>query len=270
MKFCVYVDYTKESLPRPFYVGKGTSSRVLLVKRNKKHAQVVEDFGIDRRVVFETDDEELSFVEEKRHIAELYTFIADENASEIACNMTKGGSGMSGINKVPVALISTNGDRALFESTALAAEFLEVAPEVIGRISTGRGRKTLTVKGYTVERLGLVRNKRKKNATTWTRKSEIRGPHSEETKRVISEALKGIKRSKKTRTLLSKARSKQVFKIDLMGNVVQVFESTIAARAHLNISKTTMLNIIHSKRVYQGYIWAYDKCLELPVEVGNP
>ncbi len=258
MKFCVYVDYTKESDPRPFYVGKGSSSRVLLVKRNRKHAQVVKDLGSDRRVVFETDDEELAFAEEKRRVAEHHTFVANENASEIACNMTKGGSGLSGINRVPVALVSSMGERTLFESTALAAKFLEVAAEVIGRISSGRGRKTRTVKGYTVERLGLARDKRKENATTWTRKPEIRCPHSEETKRVISEALKGIKRSEKTRVLLSKAHSKQVFQVDLMGKVVQVFESTIAARTHLNISKSTMLHIIHTRRVYEGYVWSYE------------
>lgn len=258
MKFCVYVDYTKEQQPRPFYVGKGSSSRVLLVKRNRKHAQVVKDLGIDRRVVFETDDEELAFAEEKRHVAELHTFVADENAQEIACNMTKGGSGLSGINRVPVALVSSEGERMLFESTTLAAEFLGVAQEIIGRISSGRGRKTQTVKGYTVERLGLTRGKRKENAMTWTRKPEIRGRHSDETKRVISEALKGRKFSDATKKLLSQARSKQVFQLDQAGNVVQVFESTIAARKHLNISKSTMLHIIHTRRVYEGHTWSYE------------
>lgn len=86
MKFKVYVDYTNDG--RPFYVGKGNQQRVNRIKRNDKHSFVVQQFGIDRRVVFETDDQQQAFIKEIELIAELKTFVLD---SEIGCNLDRGG-----------------------------------------------------------------------------------------------------------------------------------------------------------------------------------
>lgn len=51
MTFYVYVDYTLEESPRPFYVGKDNEDRVNLVKRNSRHAATAEAYGMCREVV---------------------------------------------------------------------------------------------------------------------------------------------------------------------------------------------------------------------------
>ena len=50
----VYEDWTLEEIPRCFYVGQGTQSRVQKIKRNRFHTHVVKRFGISRTVVFES------------------------------------------------------------------------------------------------------------------------------------------------------------------------------------------------------------------------
>ena len=49
MKFKVYVDYTTEELPRPFYVGKGNSSRILNLKRNRLHDSIAKKLSESRK-----------------------------------------------------------------------------------------------------------------------------------------------------------------------------------------------------------------------------
>lgn len=98
-KFYVYVDYTQESIPRPFYVGKGNDERVQQLTRNQKHVYVSKKHGFQRRVVFSTDDEHQAFEHEEKLIAELHTFINDPEAESIASNFTLGGDGIAGINE---------------------------------------------------------------------------------------------------------------------------------------------------------------------------
>ena len=95
--FYVYVDWTKEQIPRPFYVGKGLIHRVNVpFRRNSKHKNVAIKYGLDRRVVFESNDEKSSFDEEIRLISELHLYVGDPQHNEIACNFTVGGDGASG------------------------------------------------------------------------------------------------------------------------------------------------------------------------------
>jgi hypothetical protein len=97
--FYVYEDWTFEAVPRPFYVGKGNDDRIMGEERNQKHTHVVQKHGMVRRVVLATSNEVEAFSTEVRLIVERHTFIRDPLRSSIACNFTKGGDGVAGINE---------------------------------------------------------------------------------------------------------------------------------------------------------------------------
>lgn len=97
-KYYVYIDYTLEEAPRPFYVGKGSNLRVKSLKRNKKHTEISTIFGIKREILYETFDENESFEKEKQYIKQFHTSVKDPEASEIVCNLTIGGDGIVGIH----------------------------------------------------------------------------------------------------------------------------------------------------------------------------
>lgn len=93
-KFYVYVDWTLEENPRPFYVGKGKIERVNLLKRNKRHDSIANSYGIDRRIALETQDEKEAFELEASLILEYRTYAYGENCW--GANFTRGGEGSSG------------------------------------------------------------------------------------------------------------------------------------------------------------------------------
>lgn len=92
-KFFVYVNWTREVIPRPFYVGKGDSSRVTFLKRNRKHKNISSKYGNNRIVSLETFDESFAFEIEVQLIEEQKTFYLD---SRVGCNFTRGGEGPTG------------------------------------------------------------------------------------------------------------------------------------------------------------------------------
>jgi len=94
MKFKVYVDYTTEEIPRPFYVGKGSQQRLQRKTRNNLHTRISLKYGYDRQVFLETDDEELAFEKERELIKEFDTFLC---GGGWGANFTMGGEGVSGI-----------------------------------------------------------------------------------------------------------------------------------------------------------------------------
>jgi hypothetical protein len=91
----VYVDWTEEAIPRPFYVGQGDDYRLQRVQRNPKHTNVKNKYGIRREVVLTTEDASHALEVERLLVAELHTFVDDGEASSIACNWTPGGEGCS-------------------------------------------------------------------------------------------------------------------------------------------------------------------------------
>ena len=96
----VYVDYTIEDHPRPFYVGKGKSCRLRLKERNQLHSRISEKYGCERRVVFETDVEQEAFDKERELIAEYDTYVYGPGWG---ANFTLGGEGTSGHPKPHVS-----------------------------------------------------------------------------------------------------------------------------------------------------------------------
>lgn len=95
MTHYVYVDWTTETTPRPFYVGQGDDNRVRCMQRNPKHTNMKNKYGINREIVLSTDSESDSLAVETQLIAEFHTFVDDPLASSIACNWTTGGEGAS-------------------------------------------------------------------------------------------------------------------------------------------------------------------------------
>ena len=95
--FYVYVDYTLEDSPRPFYVGMGNQGRARLLRRNKKHTWVTKQHGQQRTIIFETDIREYAIAREIELIKELDTFNPNiKDYTDIRCNRTRGGEGAPG------------------------------------------------------------------------------------------------------------------------------------------------------------------------------
>ena len=91
--FYVYVDWTTEETPRPFYVGKGSGNRINVSRRNWKHRKTKKEFGIQREIVFESSLEDAALSHERDLIGEFHTFIDDTEYNGIGCNFTQGGDG---------------------------------------------------------------------------------------------------------------------------------------------------------------------------------
>jgi hypothetical protein len=91
----VYVDWTLEEVPRPFYVGKGNKRRVgRKTPRNKLHENITNKHGIDRRIEYVTEDEAEALAKECELIAKYKTFYHDPDGW--GANFTLGGDGVSG------------------------------------------------------------------------------------------------------------------------------------------------------------------------------
>lgn len=91
-----YVDYTLESLPRPYYVGIGSLTRVKNQKRNHRHCHVTKHLGRCRIVEFESLSEEALKAWEIETIARYHTYIHDQDYNGVGCNLTKGGQRNAG------------------------------------------------------------------------------------------------------------------------------------------------------------------------------
>lgn len=93
--YYVYEDWTTETSPRCFYVGKGLKSRINDIRRNKHHVHIVQKYGLQRKVVLTTLDEYVAFNHEKQLIVEHKTFVRDPDCV-FGANYTQGGEGTSG------------------------------------------------------------------------------------------------------------------------------------------------------------------------------
>lgn len=90
--FYTYVDFTTEDEPRPYYVGKGTLTRVKQRDRNPKWKRISAEYGWDRQIVLEHPDERICLKFEKMLIKVHKTFVLDDlDETEIGCNKSIGG-----------------------------------------------------------------------------------------------------------------------------------------------------------------------------------
>lgn len=95
MNYFVYVDWTTEQIPRPFYVGKGNANRLRKTYRNKLHENICRKHGFDRRVEFTTQVEEESYSKEQELIAKYKTYVYG-GEDHWGANFTLGGDGVRG------------------------------------------------------------------------------------------------------------------------------------------------------------------------------
>ncbi len=174
MMFHTYVDWTLEAVPRPFYVGKGTVHRVQLRVRNKHHANVAKKYGVRRKIVFTSENEQAALDCEIQLIAEHHTFVNDPLYNGVGCNYTHGGEGTSGHKHSDDAKrrMSRLGFRHSDESrTRMSAIRKGIAPKAACKANTGRKRKPFTDEHKT--RLRVARHQRTPDSpVTRARKSE--------------------------------------------------------------------------------------------------
>lgn len=184
MKFKVYVDYTVEESPRPFYVGKGSAGRVkCLFGRNQLHESIARKYGINRVVEFETDDEQESFRKE-RELISLYRTFMNHEPGQWGSNFTEGGDGASGW--IP----SAETRKKIGAASRLHRDSEETRKkkgEAAVRIHTGRKRSEETRQKLSESRKGKSPwNKGKKLGPR-----EVPRVFSEEARRNISNGCKG-------------------------------------------------------------------------------
>ncbi len=124
--FFVYVDWTTEDVPRPFYVGKGNRARAESLVRNDHHENVARKHGIQRTIVESTEDEALAFELEKKLIAEHHTFVGDPAYNGIGTNYTLGGEGSAGLKFSDESLkLLSEARRKSWASSETRANYLE-------------------------------------------------------------------------------------------------------------------------------------------------
>lgn len=90
-EFYVYVDWTCELKPRPFYVGFGNQRRVAFFERNEIHKQISTTFGVLREVVLMTSVRNIAASLEVELITFYKTHFGEIN--HWGANLTSGGEG---------------------------------------------------------------------------------------------------------------------------------------------------------------------------------
>lgn len=91
----MYVDWTTEETPRPYYVGKGDDRRLCVKFRNRLHENIKRKYGLDRRVVFQFEHEDVALAAEQELIRSYRTYVHDTEYV-FGANLTLGGEGVSG------------------------------------------------------------------------------------------------------------------------------------------------------------------------------
>ena len=109
--YYVYIDYTLEDIPRPFYVGKGSGRRTKVKRRNWAHHKIRRTLGITRTIFAEIEDECEALKLEIELIKRFHTFVDDPEYNQIGCNFTAGGEGGSHPSKSTRAKIAESNRR---------------------------------------------------------------------------------------------------------------------------------------------------------------
>lgn len=201
-KWFIYVDYTTENQPRPFYVGKGILNRVLNRSRNTRHKNVSNKFGFNRVIVFSSFDEDFAYQIEEQLVDELHTFIGDIFADKsIASNLSRGGrGGMTGN-------IQTDKTKELHRLAALGKKHTNEAKIKIRNARALQDNSVFVGKKHSDEakiKIKLARANQKN--------IPMKGcQHSEETKEKIRQSMLEYRRSFKNSTIQQNAEKKDSY-----------------------------------------------------------
>lgn len=163
-KFAVYVDYTGEIVPRPFYVGKGTEWRVNDRRsRNVLYRNIREKHGgMQRTIVFETDNEAEAYVKETAFVMFHRTY-ARGGESWWGANGDLGGKGGPSCpksaehrEKIQRSLRDVSKSSAHCQAMSASAKMKEFTAVHRANIGIGSARYAATSEGYEVRRRAAV------------------------------------------------------------------------------------------------------------------
>jgi hypothetical protein len=249
-RFVVYVDWTADSQPRPFYVGKGTVRRVAdKTPRNPRHHAIVQAHGLRRVVAFTTMDERLAFDKER----ELISLLKTRHDNGYGANFTDGGEGTSGW-KAPVLwrkAASERQRRRLASPDARARRRQEAKEDWVRRLAGG----------YQVS-----------EATREKLRARVHPPESATTRKLKSVAQKlrwvGIRNGTRLPPILTDAvverlgRGKEVLRKPVvqvrLGVVVDTFPSICDANLHTGVSASHISECCRGKRRSAGgFTWVF-------------
>lgn len=199
--YFVYVDYTEEVIPRPFYVGKGNKDRIKSFRRNAKHRKIASTFGIQRQIVYQTCCPYDALDLEIKLVAELSTRACGKN---IGTNMTRGGDGVVNPSeevRKKVKASWTSEKREKFskmlqdKNPMKDPEIAIKASRILSENLTGKKKTRIHAENIRKSKLGEKNPMFGKSGT----KGMLGRKHSDETKQKMRDAHKKIKISADTR-----------------------------------------------------------------------
>lgn len=254
----VYEDWTREQVPRCFYVGMGTIKRVKCMNRNRHHANITQKHGIERRIVLGPVSRDVAAHHEVRLIAERETFVFGD-CYVFGANYTCGGErGTPGYRltvehrrKISVANQRLRSKETKQKMSLAARKRANDASwrELMSSVSRGRKCLDSTKKKLHDANVGKRLSdehklaisdglKRNPNLGVWNRRENI---------------------SPARLSALSLASSKPVIMCNCDGNILQRFPSVQEASQHVGVTGSAISHVLcgHTKTC-KGYLWRYD------------
>jgi len=287
----VYIDYTLEENPRPFYVGKGNANRIENYNRNKHHTNIKTKYGIRREIVYQSLDEDDAFLTEIILIKEHNTFVHDTSYT-FGANYTRGGEGSTGFKykftdeqlQNLIDAVTNSWKNPISRQNHLNSLHRPETLEMISEAAKRSQRKNWDNPTYRENQLISIKIAQSKPETKAKRSASVKIAQtllwSNDEYR---ERMTNIQREVwKDEDLLQKCSDKQketwkddeerrqnyskrmqennpaaykVLQFDLMGNVIVEYPSMAATRKALNLSNKEIRRILYHENEYNGYVW---------------
>lgn len=228
----VYVDWTEESIPRPYYVGIGSLSRTRSTKRNWTHRKTRKLLGHNRTIELSTLDRDKACALERQLIAEFHTFIDDPIYNGIGANLTPGGDHPGKMS------ISTR--RKMSES-----RMGERNPNWGGNKITDETRRRMSEAA--------------RNRPPISEKTRQRLRARPVTKTTREKLRKAVRYRAKTNGLeWNRVHKRSVIQLDTQGNEVNRFDSIKTAAEKTKTSRSLISQVLNGHRdLAKGFGWIY-------------